>query len=790
MIYNAPPFLVVEGVVVLRDHADVKQFYYYPNNPRLALNPDGSPCFNFVRFRRDLSALPPGVEPGGGVLNFDVDLRIDDDVLQQVKRKIKEQLNMNDDPLLSPIEFKNGRTRLIFLDAVDQTGAGAVTPAATTGTTGAAGATSAAAAGAPVPPAAPPAPGAFVEKASYAATPSLYGDERTAFSVMLSADGATLVEDTLDMKTSMIGVVYDLTFVALRPAYDVELTIDWNRVYDDVDQHFGASVHAFWVTASTDISDEVEKLIEQRVIQLKVTSFAAGAGDQDIVTQKDAAVEFVKKYITEQFFTPSYTPPAKPGQQTSGVAQAINSVKQATAPASPIGVTLSYTYKHMHREDVKHLNLSIHEQDAMEVRIVPQGHLAGLMDVLAQYPRDSYIRDVDLNDDFFKTVKVDVLADAALGADQVDQMKVHFEYGSGTTQPKDVVLSASGATAQALWTYDKAAGVNYTYEYEVLFKDGAPQGAGNSVKSGVINSNATKLVLPDQLYVIQDIGVQAVNIPFDRYTQVEVELGYDDPANKIALTQTYLLSATNQSYTWRIRLADSTLTDYRYRLTYYPVGKPPITGDWKTTSAPALIVTDPYPNVIKVTVLPALDYTKVQRALVTLAYTDAANNISQTDLLPPLASADAVGQWTCNIADGTKRTYTYQVDVQYKDGSVKEYPAVPCSDRMLFVSDSYKLPVKVIVSAAGSFDAAGVGSASVALAYDDPANNNHAAQTLTLTPSSPSGEFDFTIMDPQKTRYSYIVTYSTTDGFNRVDPQATSDQTTLQIALQTPASVS
>src|SRR5260370_6640591 len=313
--------------------------------------------------------------------------------------------------------------------------------------------------------------------------------------------------------------------------------------------------------------------MENRVIQLKVTSFAAGAGDEDIEKQKDAAVELVKKYITDKFFTPSYPPPPTKGTPGSDGAGTVKGVREALAAASPVGVTLSYTYKHMHREDVKHLNLSIHEQDAMEMRIVPQGHLQGMMDVLAQFPREAYVRDVDLNDDFFKTVRIDVVTDQAFAADQIDQMKVHFEYAG---EPKDLVFSAPGATAQAIWTYDKDAANEYTYQYEVLFKDSAPQGQGKSVKSPVMKSKETKLVLPDQLYTIQNIAVQAVNIPFDRYTQVEVELSYADPDNQISFAHTYLLNATNQSPMWRIRVADPTKPDYNYPLTHYPVCKLPI----------------------------------------------------------------------------------------------------------------------------------------------------------------------------------------------------------------------
>src|SRR5260370_27512969 len=96
--------------------------------------------------------------------------------------------------------------------------------------------------------------------------------------------------------------------------------------------------------------------------------------------------------------------------------------------------------------------------------------------------------------------------------------------------------------------------------------------------------------------------------------------------------------------------------------------------------------------------------------------------------------------WTCNIADGTKRTYMYQVDVQYKDGSVKEFPAVPCTARTLFVRDSYQLPVKVSISAVGSFAAAGPNALSVALVYDDAPNNNHITPPSPLTPTSMSSQ--------------------------------------------------
>ena len=167
MIYLESPYLIIEGLTILRDHANMQQFHYFPNAPRLAQNPDASPSFLFLKYREDLSKLPEGAEPGGGLLTFDVDLRVDDDTLDTARRQIKRELKLEDEPLLAPLDYRRGRTRLVFLD-FDDTDIGDSERQEEEPR--------------------------FVVTADYAASPSLYGDNRATFSVQLSARGATLLE--------------------------------------------------------------------------------------------------------------------------------------------------------------------------------------------------------------------------------------------------------------------------------------------------------------------------------------------------------------------------------------------------------------------------------------------------------------------------------------------------------------------------------------------------------------------------------------------------------------------
>ena len=66
MINLAPPIFMVNGLTIMRDDVDPLQYYYYPNNPQLALNPDGTPTFLLVKFKNN-APVPRGAWSRGAV---------------------------------------------------------------------------------------------------------------------------------------------------------------------------------------------------------------------------------------------------------------------------------------------------------------------------------------------------------------------------------------------------------------------------------------------------------------------------------------------------------------------------------------------------------------------------------------------------------------------------------------------------------------------------------------------------------------------------------------------------
>jgi hypothetical protein len=478
--------------------------------------------------------------------------------------------------------------------------------------------------------------------------------------------------------------------------------------------------------------------------------------------------------ITDTFFTPS-VPPTAPGAGMTPTAIA-NSVKEATSP-----VSLGYSFKHINREDVKHLTVNFAESDAMEVHIVPQGHLAGLMDALKQFPRSHFVRSVKFDDPFFQRYSLIVRSGSAILSDQIDSMIVNLTYGNH--DPRSVAFDATNTKEKVEWALDPSIGWTVQYDVQISFKPDAPVGKSSTIKAGPFFASGHEIEInPRNFYALLPIEVHAVAVPWDRYAQIEVDLEYVDAANGLDLHQTLILNSAAPKGTWPIRLSDPGRTSFRYRTTYYPAAGPSIRGDWQDTDQAIISVRDLFSDVLKVTLMPAGDFSKVLRFVVTMAYSDPDNAIDQSDLLT-LNSQDAMIEWSVRIIDRSKRAYTYAVTTFYRDGTVAELPPVPATDRMLAITGKYRRSMHIALGATGaSFAAANLDHIDVALSYDDPVNNQHATRTVTLRSADDTGSFDYTVADPSKPSYNYEVTWFGSDGFTR--HQAVQPSTAERLVIQ------
>jgi hypothetical protein len=158
-----------------------------------------------------------------------------------------------------------------------------------------------------------PPPGAFnaVQNILGATTPAMDADNRAAFSLTLSQEGAIILEQAFESGLAPIGVLYTFTYSGMRPALEVEITADLEMIFN----HFSASLEAQyqWIRAGIDAAFETLK--QTGAIKIKILSFT---GEADEKEQEDWALAFFKDELLSKWFEPTFTP----GQLATATAQA------------------------------------------------------------------------------------------------------------------------------------------------------------------------------------------------------------------------------------------------------------------------------------------------------------------------------------------------------------------------------------------------------------------------------------------------------------------------------------
>lgn len=743
MLYLNPPFFQINGLSLFPDHADPAQWYFMPMGPHLVVRPNAAgkliPAFQLVRFKKAGTS-------GGGFLNFDVNLGADPEVLADTAGQLRSALNLAKVPQLSPVLLEDGSVRLIILG--HESGDTAENPR-------------------------------FVEKIVHAAKPSLYGDNQAAFSVELDEDGATLIDKTLDGELTPVGVVYSLDYVALRPAYTVHLSIDWDRVQNHMDKHFSFGSLFY----SSDINKVVDKLVEDRVIDLQVDTFVvADEENKGVIKGRDQAVAAVYDMITDAFFTGSINPTTHEPDGWDKAMQVFNSLQ----PASQIGAltpSYSYTSNKFERIDKKRLNVTMRERTAVKRSIFPQGHLTGIADAIRQSgePRSAFVIDVDLDDDWYKrrTVKVIPRIDFATG----HVMSVSADLRYDNLLHSAVFSPDSAGPASLDWTSVIENGrmvmpVQATVRVNLAAID-------DLVRPNEITAPATTVegevleVFSQDFFSLMTVPVLTDGVPWDRYSAVEVNLRYADPNNGILQQSTFDLTSATPSWNYQVFAMDPGRTSLDYRLVYRGIDRPDVQRDWTTADDGQVRIRDPYPSKRDLLVVPLVSWAEVGTLLVDLVYDDPANALRLEKSLVFAETQPAPQGFSVDLRDPQRRAISFDTTFLFKDGRQVTIPRSDTVAPRIILSPTMKahrvvtVEVDMAQAAAQSID-----SVTVSLAAGPP---DAPVSQLRFAPGSPPTEFEFDYDGLPTFRYRAV--YKNRNGMERTLDWAESQQGTLALGL-------
>ena len=730
MIYLEPPFYIIEGVSILRDHIDPLQFYYLPMAPRLTRITDQTtgqhiPSIEVIKFRGDAG--------NGGFLNFDVNIGVDQDKLDIIRDEIRSKERLRDTPRLSPVPVIDGSVRMMLFGM--QTGDK---------------------------PEIDPAKIKFVTKIDQGSKPSLYGDNQAAFSVSMDQYGVTVLEKAIQGELSPIGIVYSLDYLALRPAYSIKLNVDWDRVQKHMSEKFSFDSPIF----STDIEKVVDELIENRSIELEVDTFVPeGEDTSGIISRRDQAVNEVREMITNAFFQPSL----EPMKEDDWDKRAVEDVKSLIF----IKPTSMFNYKKvdMTRIDKKTLNVNIRERTTVRRSIYPQGHLSGIFRDLINEGLDlnRFIIPVDLNDAYFARRKVEVISRASFEEDSILSINAKLRYND---EPKNVVLESSTARQSLEWlslVENEKMKRELNAKYKVTFKgvDSSERPADMESPDLVLTDDVFE-INPRELYSIDQIPIIAINFPWQHYPNVEVHTQYDDINNGIAIKDIFLLNKDQQQKTWKIFILNPKKKNFQYKIVYHGADDKDVETRWIDTLEEQITIRDPYPPKRVLEIVPNLNWAEVNMAFIDLSYEDKANNIFEEGSFEFSKDDQAPKKFTVDLPDPNNRMIAYKTTILFKDGRSLEVPNSFTLDRRIFIRSDMK-GHKIIIVRPEKVDFAlkKIKEIVVEIRYEDSAAGLSYNDIFTFKSSEDKESyFEFDYADELKEKYEYRITYNYTNGMS------------------------
>lgn len=736
MLYLNPPFHIINGVSVFADHADPLQFYYLPLAPHLTVLDDPAsdqqlPQIQLIRYR--------GSAGKGGILNFDVNVGISEGQLEEVADELRSRQAVNGVPRLAPAPLVDGTVRLLIFG--EDSGAEEDEDEDKE---------------------APPGP-RFVLEVSHHAKPSLFGDNQAAFSVMLDEAGVVVMERALRGEISPIAVVYSLEYLALRPAYTVQLTADWSRVQTHLEESFGVNTLIF----SSQIDKVVDKLIEDQVITLTADTFVDESEDSGAISRRDQALNEVREMVTDTFFEPSVNP-IETGDDFPDTVERLSQI------GARGGLSSIFTLKEVDvtRIDQKHLNVNMSERTTVRRGIHPQGHLAGIFHSVIEAGLDlsRFVFSVDLDDPYFQKRKLRVRTVANFADDSIALVNASLRYG---TDQRNVILETQDAKQDVEWSsilVDEAMKREVEVSYEVDFRDVDGTERPLSLRAELEPELGDELVLipREDLYSIVEIPIEADRVPWDRYPKVEVQVRYSDPDNGIEVRDRFLLDQASQVPIWSLFVIDRARKGFEYKLHYRAADNRDVERPWTESDEDRIRVPDPSPGRRKVDVVTTSGlWLELDRVFVDLRYefpdgtggSESSLQFSATDPLP-------VKQFVIEKFDPEQPRAAYQVTLVFKDGRVVEVPeSYTVDQRIMIRADMRGHQVVSVHPERLDFAQKNLTEIKVELTY--AYGGVSVADSFSFRNARAQAAFEFDYTDPAKRDYEYKTSWFYANGLSR-----------------------
>jgi hypothetical protein len=743
MIYLGGESTIHNGIMVLPDYGNPRQFYYLPPPPRLAVDrQSGQKVFKLIKL---VGGLTDPIDGDGtrrtGIAVFDFDLALTDQELAELEDHVRQEFGSGVGGLgeinLAPLFYKDGAVVCYILGEQDWPDDA---------------------------PSEPTRSNIFVEQLRGFGKPSLYGDNRASLSARMTAEGATVLESSLAAGGALgISIVYTLKFDALQPAFKFKVVAKWEQIYHYLRETYGVDLWFF----SDEKTNIVEELEHNQLLQFEEVLFdPAASGDVQQLRKQ------LQQYILEKFFTPVLAAGDPLHNRIPGI---VHDVLRAAVVVPSFG----YQRRELTQEERRSFSFEATRISAVERVIYPQANLFALIPP-AEVP--AYIQSVNTDSDlFFRQVNVDcVLGGFDFAKSKIAWVHPYVRYGDAPQESIDKTLTAMSDRMTFTTWLQPNHGFAYRAGYEVGFvapQDDDPDaifGQQLQLQSGEdVHTDRVLPINPLDLFTLRHLEFTLKQgFPIERYAQVLIEVKHEDSTG-YQVEKAMSLTGEKRSGHFRVRMPQGVTGSTQYRLTYYPIQGETVGKGWQAADSAVEVIDDPFPSTFSVRVGIAENPADVAWADVVLAYEDIAQPGQVQEERLFFAEEDLTNsqrrtrEWVVRTSEPAHQRFRYWFTIVYKDNSQLETPFWIESDaRTLVIGRLARMWRTVGLTLAGpSFDQEQLRDVTVTLWHDEGEGPETVQRAgLALARPDQAHEFTYQVQDPTKVGYEYEVLYRWRNG--------------------------
>lgn len=534
---------LINGISFFQDSEDPSVYYYSPPSPRLAIKTiadEQVPQINLYAYR--------GVNNNGGYLTLETDLQVSQEVLDVAKTQLSGATFL-------PFPLVDGDATMNVIGHSQQQNI------------------------------------------------SLMGDNTAIFNQSLDQQQSEFLAGALKYPCSVpLAVVYNLDFVAMRPASKYNLEAQWDEVQTYLRKTY--SIGFFFLSAT--ISKISETLISNKTVKI------TGTVNNETMTE---ATTQLTSMLLSTFFKPVFEPIAQ-GQ------------KESTAPL------FGFRFEQVDIKQLDRRYLSFNMQENSVVRLKKQ--ISGTIAAMGceQIIADQCIKYIDLSSPFFMNRKLSVGSGIDFAKNQINYIVVTCQYGNSGDARKQLILNAETPILQFSWPsiiQDNTMQRQVTYRYDIYFEQSVTelQNRPDKITSDKLSTDWDYMqIIPAQYYSLFPLSVLSLaSLQWLWYKRIELVVKYYYVVNKqqYNVIKNIKLTAEKNHLNWGMFIPTGQASDFDYCL-YYMVTEGLPHNPLKTVWQPGndrVLVTNAYSHQRTAYLLPEYQWDKlsdVKNIKVTVSY--------------------------------------------------------------------------------------------------------------------------------------------------------------------------